>query len=293
MSETMKEILDEVWRSVSLEESNLQLVVSYWAKREEIEKLLGSDKKRDMSSVWELAVRASKVSNSYSAFLQRLTRVDPPDGYRKLLMDFRAKTRIVVGSGPTGWEVSMVQLLAPYSVPWIPGSSLKGAIESAALQEIDTSTPIEDRLVDSSKAAFLRNGEKLAIWKYKNLNLADLRGQLKPIARLFGTKKYRGELIVIGGFLKSAPEEGHLTIDVVTPHYKTYYERKGEIPPNEFTEPVPVKFPAVREGTVFTFILMTPEEYENFTRKILTRTLTEFGVGGKTVAGYGLFEGPL
>ncbi len=243
MKESMESFLREVHK-IDLRDANPELIVTYWANPDHLRKKMA---KRDHKA-WEEFARA-KIPEGYKSLFKKIDEVKPPNGYLKLDKLYRTKTRLIIGSGPSGWEATLIQMLRPYSVPWIPGSSLKGAMRAVA-------------------------SEKLA------------EGE---VIELFGSKESRGKLVVFGGF-PTPDNEGLLTLDVMTPHYKEYYEGRGDRPPHEFSNPVPVKFPAVKEGVTFKFILLVPDSSYGRVEDLLRVTLTDKGVGGKRSSGYGLFE---
>lgn len=245
-------LLNKIWRSLEKEsdEINLELMVSHWAPIEEV-RILSGDEKHKVRRIWERASSLSKVPTGYREFFRSLDYVRPPEGYEKIDETFSTRTRLFLGSGFSGWETPLVTLLKPFSVPWVPGSSLKGAMRSVA----------EERGIDSSA--------------------------------LFGDKERKGNIIVVGGFIVPTEEEV-LGVDVMTPHYKPYYEGKDWAKyPHEYLDPVPIKFLVVRENVPFRFIVMTLRGNIDEMKDILKETLVSRGLGGKRSAGYGLFKGPV
>jgi CRISPR type III-B/RAMP module RAMP protein Cmr6 len=115
----------------------------------------------------------------------------------------------------------------------------------------------------------------------------------------------------VDGLPLDVPAIGKLELDVVTCHHRDYYASDN---PNavatDTEEPVPVVFPAVAPGHVFTFALVplrsatdrsypsnpsaAPKEegrgsLRNHVRRWLKTGLEVFGLGAKTSAGYGWF----
>jgi hypothetical protein len=89
------------------------------------------------------------------------------------------------------------------------------------------------------------------------------------------------------------PTLGKLELDVVTCHHRDYYD--GKRPTATDTEaPVPVVFPAVAPGHVFTFAMRklrtASDEDLQRARTWLQTGLQAFGLGAKTSAGYGWFN---
>lgn len=77
--------------------------------------------------------------------------------------------------------------------------------------------------------------------------------------------------------------------EVVTPHHRDYYdEGKGEA--TDFDSPVPA--PQIAVAGAFRFVVGGPDGWRELAMGMLTRALTQGGVGGKTTSGYGLFRAP-
>jgi CRISPR type III-B/RAMP module RAMP protein Cmr6 len=86
-----------------------------------------------------------------------------------------------------------------------------------------------------------------------------------------------------------------LETDVLTPHHKQYYEGKIGVATDD-EDPVPVCFPAVAAGAIYTFpILPVGAPSSDHTTHLphaktwLLTGLTLLGIGAKTAAGYGAF----
>jgi hypothetical protein len=55
-------------------------------------------------------------------------------------------------------------------------------------------------------------------------------------------------------------------------------------------DPTPIEFWSVKPGVKFLFPIQGPEGWREAAVEILKATLTQYGLGAKTNAGYGLFE---
>jgi len=135
----------------------------------------------------------------------------------------------------------------------------------------------------------------------KGLALSQARLEGWPADRLFkvfGTQEQGGWI----SFLDAMPEGGRFVLetDVLTPHFKPWYE--GTVSgPYEWFNPVPLHVLTVVR-TKFVFDLMwigpqfaddegdSPERLIEDTGALLARGLFEQGIGGKTAVGYGIFE---
>lgn len=77
--------------------------------------------------------------------------------------------------------------------------------------------------------------------------------------------------------------------DVVTPHHRAYYDM-GKAHASDFDSPIPA--PQIAVQGRFRFVLEGPSAWREHARILVSRALTEAGIGSKTTSGYGLFERP-
>ena len=149
-----------------------------------------------------------------------------------------------------------------YGIPLIPGSSLKGLCRSYVTGEIAEHTS-------------------------KRLDEDD-----QTVQRIFGSPTQSGTVI----FFDAIPFEGKATfaLDIINVHYPDYYSR-GKTPTND-QHPNPVTFLTISD-TLFAFALAPRnlkrgEQKEDviMASRWLQEALQEYGVGGKTSAGYGYFS---
>lgn len=143
----------------------------------------------------------------------------------------------------------------------------------------------------------------------KGLLRAALRPRLPPdaLAELFGapdlelpraqqTAHRRGRLV----FHDAYPAEGkfQLDLDVITPHFRDYYEGKGKVPPADWLGPKPFTFLTVVATTFRIFIGLLPTPQGRMSASDIFKTLEETlpgalaleGLGAKRSAGYGRFK---
>jgi CRISPR-associated protein Cmr6 len=175
--------------------------------------------------------------------------------------------RLSVGLGNRGnaHEIGL-SLHGTYGWPFIPGSSLKGLTASWAVQ-------------------------------------ADAKPD--DVVRIFGAPRIGGSdgeparVIASRGsvrFLDAIPASGRVkvTVDVLTPHVKPYYDstardsRKPLVPPAEYHNPVPVNFLAV--SGAFAVDLYGPKDDVDQAADWLIDAGDELGAGAKTAAGYGYLK---
>ncbi|MFL5657123.1 MAG: type III-B CRISPR module RAMP protein Cmr6 [Ktedonobacteraceae bacterium] len=170
--------------------------------------------------------------------------------------------RMVIGLGGETVLETDLTLHHVYGIPYIPGSALKGLTRAYAAGE--KSTPPSSKIENDSE-------------------------QLK---RIFGSQDHAGTVI----FFDAMPKEGRVkfALDIMNPHYPRYYSDKR--PPTNDQDPNPITFLTVTD-TTFAFAL-APRNPANSKHQAdvnqaiewLEEALKQYGVGGKTSAGYGYFK---
>lgn len=214
----------------------------------------------------------------FAPFLERRTKVLRSAGAQAVPLP--AQSRLVIGLGlphPTQTALLLDRLTG---CPYVPGSSVKGALRAAARR-------VADGALDTGETS---DGE---FWR-------------EYLDRAFGPSaasdlRARGEVVVYDAFPAAWPR---LEVDVLTPHYQDYYGDDAErprIPPGDWQDPTPVAFPTVAPGTELVFWLGPSrgalrrgdaggdETLDRLTR-LLRTTLRRTGIGAKTSTGYGLFD---
>ncbi|WP_197258085.1 type III-B CRISPR module RAMP protein Cmr6 [Paenibacillus dendritiformis] len=161
-------------------------------------------------------------------------------------------------------NILLMTLHPVYGIPYIPSSSLKGAVRHCWIQE--------EHQGNESEA---------------------LKDDL--FVRCFGTgtdndlSASAGQLIFFDAFPTTSYT---IVLDVQTPHFKDYYETKGANQPTDAISPVPILIPAVTKTKFSIFIGAAEgrlsEEERSKVREMVSTTLSEYGLGAKTALGYGL-----
>ncbi len=284
----------------------------------------GIDRPRGVqASLWEYLSDTVKLPDPFFNYLRRLRAAlksirGTLEDLELLEETYVTITRFMVGIGiGSAWEAGLASL-QPFGVPWVPGSSLKGALRHTMIleifEEIDklkTYKGAEDALKPLTRLLGISSsdegeGKSTGLGILEELTLEDLGEKLSKLrelrvpetlinkvrshAILFGTKKFEGTLVCIGGFPVGG--ERILGLDVVNPHYSSYYGSDPErpIPPSEWSEPSPFFYPVISKGVTFKFLLLTPRKHLQLVKHLLQKTLTEEGLGAKTGVGYGLFK---
>ncbi len=286
----VREILQNVAAlMMGLSNPNLHLVSHVWPLQVGEIESLSKNEKVHKSKHWNL-LTSLKYPKSYSDRAIQLIRgasLALP-ATRVIERRYLLETRLYVGLGATAWELGLAYL-NPYGIPWIPGSSLKGAMRASLIYRL-----LEGG-VSLDEVEAIRRGELGVAPAEVASKFAD-RGEeitnaVKILVDLFGTAKYRGRLVAFGGFVTSWRGCSPIRPEVMTPHYRRYYsDETGRTYPSEMESPNPIHFPVIGEGTTFTFILAVPEESFEEVVFLLDETLTKRGMGAKKSSGFGIFR---
>lgn len=167
--------------------------------------------------------------------------------------------RMVIGLGGETVLETDLTLHHLYGIPYIPGSAIKGLTRSYVTGEIEG---------------------------YKSDKIENDNEEIK---RIFGSQERAGRVI----FFDAMPIDGKVAfaLDIMNPHYPDYYA--GNKPPTNDQSPVPITFLTVAD-TSFMFALAPrhPDYIDDMkvAQVWLKKALEEYGIGGKTSAGYGYFK---
>jgi CRISPR-associated protein Cmr6 len=150
-----------------------------------------------------------------------------------------------------------------YGVPYLPGSSIKGAARAWAMQCLAAHDLVVAIFGPDVSAGSLRKGDVI--------------------------------------FFDAYPADPRLQVDILNPHYKRYYE--GDEPPGDWLSPEPAYFLTLAPGQSFEFVVGVSQGIKSFPAGMkdaaelaakawdaVVGAAQEFGMGGKTAVGYGYFE---
>lgn len=198
--------------------------------------------------------------------VEEVARFRPPEAYDRFYARWQAaltaagattqlatvQGRLSVGLGAESVLETSICLHRTYSVPYIPGSALKGLAASYAHRQLQ----------DKS-------------WQQG--------GQAHRI--LFGDTKAAGYVTFFDAlYVPGTAHQGKpLWPDVITVHHPDYYQ--GDEPPADWDSPNPISFLAAT-GT-YLLALAGPSEWVQAAFAILGMSLGEEGVGAKTNSSYG------
>lgn len=180
------------------------------------------------------------------------------------IFQLRTASRLIVGSATGTLENAGCTLHPRFGFPIIPGSALKGiALDAAASANLPSSS----------------------------------------IVKIFGSEPNadppaRGAVCFVDAHAILDPAEIDLEADVLTPHYRDYYNRTRNLMALDEEAPNPIAFPVVRAGVLFEFVLILSAvddisaEQAGVLQKAadaLKQGLCKNGVGARTASGYGRF----
>jgi len=188
---------------------------------------------------------------------------------RGFTVELHSTSRIAAGTGNPNPLENGLQWHRGLGVPYLPGSSLKGLTRAWAdiAAKVDPSSPVA-------------GGD---------------------VTRMFGprnvSKSPQAGTVIFLDALPCAPVR--LEADVLTPHYRPYYEGVGEnCPPADWYLPSPVLFATVAENQPFLFTILPRGGRDTggvddvaLAITLLKDALLNLGIGAKTAVGYGRFAG--
>jgi len=177
--------------------------------------------------------------------------------------EFKTKGRLILGLGNENVLETGITLHHTYGTPFIPGTALKGLASHYC-----------DR-----------------VWGAKGADFKEFKKGGEYHMAIFGTSDDSGHFTFHDAWITpgSLNNRQGMVPDVMTPHHGSYYS--GDDAPTDFDDPNPVTFLSVA-GTFYIAVScdVPGKDGENWTElvfKLLSDALKEWGIGGKTAAGYG------
>jgi CRISPR-associated protein Cmr6 len=172
--------------------------------------------------------------------------------------------RLFIGLGSASVLEFGIDLHHTYGLPYIPGSGIKGVCAAYANKIL---------------------GEQEEKWK--------INGAYYRV--LFGAPATDTELDTAGvvDFLDAwwvPAKKSPFVAEIINCHHQNYYSSDGEIPPADWDQPIPVKILAL--AGEFLFAVRGLVGWNDLAMKIIVQALSDWGIGAKTRAGYGLFLKP-
>ena len=304
----MRQVLrDSIGREVP---DHLGLAYDAWAPTEVADGKVSDDNQ----SPWLEKLAELAVSPDYARSFDRWKASFAAPGDR--LAELTLASRLLIGHGNASATDVGLTVHHTWGVPVIPGSALKGLVAhyvDATYGPTDASkTPWEQQGDERVRADYQgvtwnrRRIERGPGAVYRALfgapdarNDATMREQGFEAGATAGLVTFHDSLYVPGSLADNKP----FAADVLTVHQKGYYDdglkwtqwnqhRLGQEPdvraPNDYDSPNPVAFLTVRPKCRLLIALSGPSEWSELAGQLLADALKNWGVGGKTAAGYGI-----
>jgi CRISPR-associated protein Cmr6 len=222
-----------------------------------------NDEGDERRRLFGLAAEATKAAAPiYRAAFERWERDVKPTAQKRVRVD----GRLIVGLGSGSVLETSITLHHTYGVPLIPGCALKGLASAFCHREWGARYPTFQVKDDS-----------------------------RIHRTLFGTNDESGCVVFHDAWIAPESLEGGeaLKLDVMTPHHGSYYLRGGaENPPADTDAPIPVTFLSVTGEFRLALSVAAggseeQSQWGSLAMELLIQAVSEWGVGGKTSAGYG------
>lgn len=249
---------------------NLYLLFNRFSKTEENIKL-DTHKVVPIFDIDLNSVYCQKRNSRYLEILNRRARkmADTLPRQWKFTFHLRDKLAIGIGANSPYGNFDPMTLHPVYGIPYLPGSALKGAIRHCWIQE-KFSGHEEDAL--------------------KSPEFTALFGCGKGENSVNNAKAQTGVLVFFDSFPNKYGADS-IAFDVMTPHFKDYYDSEGAKEPTDDQNPLPIQFTVAKNIDFLILIGATNPEQWDFLqqelKEIVGKTLMEYGIGAKTALGYG------
>ncbi len=289
----MRQVLrDSIGREVP---DHLGLAYDAWAPTEVADGKVSDDSRRPwLEKLAELA-----VSPDYARSFERWKASFSATGDR--LAELTLASRLLIGHGNASAIDVGLTVHHTWGVPVIPGSALKGLV-AHYVDAIYGPT-------DASKKPWEQQGDERVRADYQGVTWNHRRIERGPgvvYRALFGAPDAREDATMRENGFEAGAAAGLVTFhdalyipgsladnkpfsaDVLTVHQKGYYDSSGQSAPNDYDSPNPVAFLTVRPKCRLLLALSGPSEWTELAAQLLADALKNWGVGGKTAAGYGI-----
>lgn len=207
------------------------------------------------------------------------------------------RSRMIIGLGGKGALEFGITLHPVTGLPYIPGSALKGLCRNYALYYIasELGVTLDPAQVANPSEVAQQLDEELT--EVKDHDLKPHPEYAALYRKLFGTQKEAGQCVFYDAVIQNLPAGTPLfTLEVMTPHFRKYYESNGATAPHDADAPNPISYITVSAGATFAFAVGRRPGHSEAplvdARNLLRTALYELGIGAKTAAGYGLFAAP-
>lgn len=282
---------------------HVALAYDAWAPVEGDEGKVRSEKRNNETEsprdTWFKKLESIQVHADYEHAFKRWKASFSATGDR--LAELTLTSRLLIGHGNASAIDVGLTVHHTWGVPVIPGSALKGLVA----HYVDaTYGP-----TDSGKKPWEQQGDERVRADYQGVTWNCRRIERGPgaICRvLFGAPDAREDATMREHGFEAGAAAGLVTFhdalyvpgsladnrpfaaDVLTVHQKGYYDSSGQSAPNDYDSPNPVAFLTVRPQCRLLLALSGPSEWTELAARLLADALKNWGVGGKTAAGYGI-----
>lgn len=205
---------------------------------------------------------------------------------RDVLLEASAESRLLIGHGnPAPTEVG-ITLHHTWGVPVIPGSALKGLTAHfvAACYGADAGEQAPERTLFAGPT-YSEDGRVTVQPGDTYRHLFGAPAVPGPDGTLL--RAYQGKVVFHDALWIPQRDRPWLARDVLTVHQQSYYRERSR-PPNDYDNPNPVAFIDVPPGEMFLVALSCEDDaLRQMAARFVEEALCDWGVGGKTAAGYG------
>jgi CRISPR-associated protein Cmr6 len=273
---------------------HLGLAYDGWAPTEVSDGKVGDGERgRWLEKLAELAV-SPDYARSFDVWKSSFTA----SGDR--LTELTLESRLLVGHGNSSATDVGLTVHHTWGVPIIPGSALKGLVAHYVDATYGPNDP--------NKKPWEQEGDDRIRADYQGVSWNRRRIERGPGAvyrALFGAPDAHEDATMRDNGFAAGAARGLVTFhdalyvpgsvegdkpfapDVLTVHQKGYYDSTGETAPNDYDSPNPVALLTVRPKCKLFLALSGPSDWTELAAKLLKDAFEQWGVGGKTAAGYG------
>ncbi len=180
------------------------------------------------------------------------------DGQQFRSIQLKLRSRLFIGLAGDGILETGCAISHSRGAPYIPGSSVKGAVNAYARKVLSAADRgICDEVFGAPASEAAQGG-------------------------------LAGLVTIHDAWWVPSADGGPFVREVVTPHHVCYYGGEGNVRATDFDSPMPNAQIALRGE--FRFVLQGTREWLDVAEGMLVEALVQRGVGAKTRAGYGRFE---
>jgi CRISPR-associated protein Cmr6 len=289
----MRQVLrDSIGREVP---DHLGLAYDAWAPTEVADGKVSDDNRRP----WLERLAEHAVSPDYARSFDRWKASFSATGDR--LAELTLASRLLIGHGNASAIDVGLTVHHTWGVPVIPGSALKGLVAHYVDATYGPAEP-DKKPWEQQGNERVRADYQGVTWNRRRIE----RGPGAVYRALFGAPDAREDATMRENGFEAGAAAGLVTFhdalyvpgsladnkpfsaDVLTVHQKGYYDSSGQSAPNDYDSPNPVAFLTVRPKCRLLLALSGPSEWTELAAHLLADAFKNWGVGGKTAAGYGM-----